>query len=70
MSSASYLLLRLEEMSLLESYPCTNDKRRKWLRLHPAIVQRRLDAGEDAWQEQRDLLRQVLEEGAGPPAEA
>ncbi len=63
MSTASYTLLALEKRDVLESYPCVEDKRRKWLRLHPKIVAATVYGDRDIWGSQRKLLAQVLVEG-------
>lgn len=60
MSTASKLILKLEEKEFLESYPCIEDKRRKWLRMHPRVVHHRIANGDHVWAAQRKLLEKIL----------
>lgn len=63
MSTASHTLLTLEKREVLQAYPCLEDKRRKWLRLHPKIVAATIRGDRDIWGSQRRLLAEVLVEG-------
>lgn len=58
-STTSHVLSMLESREVLQSYPCVEDKRRKWVRLHPRVIEKRLN-GEDIWKSQRELLKNLL----------
>lgn len=62
MSTASYVIQSLEQRNRLQAYQGGHDKRRKWLRMHPDVLRERIDEGKDIWIEQRQLLRQILEQ--------
>lgn len=59
MSTASHVTISLESRNILQSYPCQTDKRVKWIRLHPRVIETR-ENGRDIWQDQRDLLEELL----------
>jgi len=60
MSTASHVINKLEKNNILQSYPCLEDRRRKWLRMHPKVVRERLESGKDPWVGQRKLLEGIL----------
>lgn len=62
MSTASHVINKLEKNEILESYPCIEDRRRKWLRMHPRVVRERIEGGKDPWVSQRKLLERILME--------
>lgn len=59
MSTASHVTISLEGRNILQSYPCTSDKRVKWIRLHPRVIETR-EEGRDIWEDQRALLKKLL----------
>ena len=59
MSTASHVTISLEGREILQSYPCTSDKRVKWIRLHPRVIETR-ENGRDIWNDQRELLKELL----------
>lgn len=63
MSTTSHVISMLQQLEYLEAYCCATDQRRKWLRMHPRMVQKRMsgqDCGEDPWANIRRNLAQML----------
>lgn len=61
-STASHVIQQLQRREYLDAYPCIEDKRRKWLRLHPKAIEIRMSQSGSIWEGQRQLLGRLLSE--------